>query len=322
MRVSVEREKVRFVSGDTECVAWHYPGTNGACVIMAGGLAVTKEPGTDLFAKRFHDAGFAVLAFDYRRIGESGGQPRQVLPIRDQLADWQAAIVFARTLPGVDSTRIAVWAFSASGGHVLRVAAHNPELGAVIAQTPYVGGLAATGNASRYQKPLAMLRFTARGILDALGGLAGRRPRLVPLAGEPGTVAMLTTPDSLDGDRALRADRYPDWRRVVAARSALRLVFYRPGRSASRLRSPLLVLVCDQDQTTLAEPTIRAMQRAPHAEFVRIPGGHYEPFLGGHERAVETQLSFLRRHLLRDPARADRPAPATVDSLAHQGGRP
>ncbi len=27
VRVSVEREKVRFVSSDTECAAWHYPGT-------------------------------------------------------------------------------------------------------------------------------------------------------------------------------------------------------------------------------------------------------------------------------------------------------
>jgi hypothetical protein len=39
---SVEREKVRFVSGGTECAAWHYQGTNGACVIMAGGFAVTE----------------------------------------------------------------------------------------------------------------------------------------------------------------------------------------------------------------------------------------------------------------------------------------
>jgi predicted alpha/beta hydrolase len=77
--------KVRFPSGDTECAAWHYPGTNGACVIMAGGFAVTKEPGTDLFASAFHDACFTVLTFDYRRTGESGGEPRQVLPIRDQL---------------------------------------------------------------------------------------------------------------------------------------------------------------------------------------------------------------------------------------------
>ena len=58
----VEREKVRFVSGDADCVAWHYPGTNGACVIMTGGFAVTKEPGTDRFARRFHEAGFSVLA--------------------------------------------------------------------------------------------------------------------------------------------------------------------------------------------------------------------------------------------------------------------
>jgi uncharacterized protein len=69
MQVSVSRERVGFVSGDAECVAWHYRGTNRACVVMAGGFAVTKEPGTDLFAKRFNDAGFAVVAFDYRRLG-------------------------------------------------------------------------------------------------------------------------------------------------------------------------------------------------------------------------------------------------------------
>jgi uncharacterized protein len=295
----VARKKVRFVSGDTECAAWHYPGTSGACVIMAGGFAVTKEPGTDLFAKRFHEAGFAVLAFDYRRIGESGGQPRQVLPIKDQLADWQAAIAFAARLPGVDPTRLAIWGFSASGGHVIRVAARHPELAAAIAQTPGADGLAAARNASRHQKPLAMLRFTARGVLDALGGIVGRRPLLVPLVGEPGTVAALTTPDALDGATALNPDnRYPDWQQEVAARSALRLAFYRPGRFASQVRCPLLVLVCDQDQSSLATPAVRAASRAASGELVRMSGGHYEPFLGGHERAAEAELSFLRRHVL------------------------
>jgi hypothetical protein len=43
----------------------------------------------------------------------------------------------------------------------------------------------AARNASRPQKPLAMLRFAGRGILDTVGGLFGRQPRLVPLAGEP-----------------------------------------------------------------------------------------------------------------------------------------
>jgi hypothetical protein len=40
-----------------------------------------------------------------------------------------------------------------------------------------------------------------------------------------------------------------------------------------------------------------------------MPGGHYEPFLGGHERAVEAELSFLRRHLLGEPP-ASRPGPS------------
>jgi fermentation-respiration switch protein FrsA (DUF1100 family) len=303
----MEREKVRFVSGNTECAAWHYPGSNGACVIMAGGFAVTKEPGTDVFAKRFNDAWFGVLAFDYRRIGESGGQPRQVLPLRDQLADWAAAIAFAATLRGVDPARLAAWGFSASGGHVLRVAARSAQLAAAIAQTPNADNVAAARNASRHQKPLAMLRLTGRGVLDTLGGIVGRPPLLVPLAGEPGTVALLTTPDGVDGDRALNpGNSYPDWQQAVAARSALRLGFYRPGRYASRVRCPLLVLVCDQDQSALAAPAVAAANRAPRGELVRMPGGHYEPFLGGHEHAVEAELSFLRRHLL-DGARADHP---------------
>ena len=95
MNVLTEREKVRFISGDTECAAWHYPGTSGACVIMAGGGAVTKEPGTDLFAKRFHEAGFAVLAFDYRRLG---GERRATAPGRPH----QGA---ARRLAGRDNVR-------------------------------------------------------------------------------------------------------------------------------------------------------------------------------------------------------------------------
>lgn len=295
----MERQKVRFASGDTECVAWHYQGTNGGCVVMAAGGAVTKEPGTDPFATPFNEAGFSVLAFDYRRLGESGGRPRQVLRMGEQLADWQAAITFAAALPEVDPARIAAWGFSLSGGHLLRVAARDRRIAAAIAQTPLADGPAATRAAGRHQKPLAMLRFTGRALIDALGGLVGSRPALVPLAGEPGTVAMLTTPDALDGDRALNpGNRYPEWQQEVAARSALRISLYRPGRAASRVRCPLLVLACDQDQSALPGPAVDAARRAPHAELVRLPGGHYAPFLDVHEQAVEAELSFLRRHLL------------------------
>jgi fermentation-respiration switch protein FrsA (DUF1100 family) len=312
-----DREKVWFDSGGTRCAAWHYPGSNGGCVIMTGGFAVTKEAGTDLFARRFAADGFSVLAFDYRHLGESGGQPRQVVRIREQLADWSAAIGFAGTLPGVDPARLAAWAFSAPGAYLFTLAARDPRLAAAIAQTPNADNMAAARNAARHQKPAAMLRFLGRGLLDAAGAVIGRPPRLVPLSAKPGTVAVVTTPDSGAGDAAL--GRSGDWPREVAARSALRLAVWRPGRAAVRARCPLLVVVCEQDETALAGPAIKAARRAPGAELVRLPGGHYAPFLDAHEEAAEAEVSFLRRHLLGEPGPARPAVAAAADPLP---GRP
>ena len=80
---------------------------------MAGGFAVTKEPGTDPFASRFNQAGFGVLAFDYRCFGESGGRPRQVARMGEQLADWRAAIACAAGLQGAEPAKPAIWGFPA-----------------------------------------------------------------------------------------------------------------------------------------------------------------------------------------------------------------
>src|SRR4029077_4464994 len=136
----------------------------------------------------------------------------------------RARTAAARALPGADPARLAIWSFSASAGHVFRIAAGDPGVAAAIAQTPYADGLAASRTAPRHKKPAAMLRFAGLGIADAVGALADRPPRLVPLTGQPGAVAMLTTPDSRDGGRALDPDgRYPEWRQEVAARSAVRL---------------------------------------------------------------------------------------------------
>ncbi|MFI7386400.1 alpha/beta hydrolase [Streptomyces sp. NPDC049813] len=294
------REKVRFTSGDTTCAAWHYPGTNGGCVVMAGGTAVTKEPATDRFARRFNDAGFAVLAFDHRRFGESGGAPRQVVRFAEQRADWRAAIACARELPGVDPGGVCLWGFSLGAGHLLQVAADDPGLAAAIAQSPVTDGRALAPHAARAMTPLALLRLMALAVADGLGGLVGLRPLLVPTAGVRGDVASLTTADAMDGDRALDPDRrYPDWDQRVAARIALRMGGYRPGLHASRIRCPLLMVVCDQDRSALAGPALRAAAAAPDAEVLRLEGRHYAPFLEAHEETVEAEIAFLQKHLTR-----------------------
>jgi pimeloyl-ACP methyl ester carboxylesterase len=181
---------------------------------------------------------------------------------------------------------------------VLRIAARNPQLAAVIAQTPLADGPAAGRNAMRHQTPLASCRLVALAVLDEMGRLLGRPPLLVPLAARPGTVAALTTPDAIVGGQALDPDnRYPDWRQAVAAGSALRLGAYRPGRDAARVCCPLLVVTCDEDRSALYGSAVEAARRAPDAELVVLSGGHYAPFMSAHQQAADAELDFLHRHV-------------------------
>lgn len=297
MVAAANRTEVTFSSGRDGCSAWHYPGSNGACVVMATGAAITKEPGADRFAARFQAAGFTVLSFDYRRFGASGGTPRQVLRRREQVDDLRAAIAFAAHLSDVDADRIAAWGFSLGGGYVLEVAS-EVKLAAAIAQTPFVDGPAAAPNALKHETARVMLSFPFIAASDALGGLIGRPPRLIPLTGPRGSMAMLTTPDAQDGPRALDPHgRYSDWLQAIAARSVMQMGFYRPGRNASRIACPLLVIAADDDQSVLAAPAVRAASKATNSELLRIRGGHYAPFLEQHEIVVSAEVAFLNQNL-------------------------
>lgn len=301
---AAQREGITFRSGTADCSAWHYRGSNGACVVMAGGAGVTKEPGTDRFAARFHAAGYSVLAFDYRHFGGSGGSPRQVVRIREQLADWEAALDCAASLPGVADGKIAGWGFSLAGGHLLRIAARRSDhrrLAAVIAQAPLADGAASMPHALRHETPGVVARFPLIALRDLARGLAGREPLLVPLAGPRGAVAVLTTPDATDGDRALNpGNAYPEWQQSIAARSVLPIGMYRPGSTASRIGCPLLAVISTDDQSVLAAPALKAARRAPGAEILQVEGGHYAAFLDQHETVVAAELSFLSRHLLQE----------------------
>ncbi|MFI6875585.1 alpha/beta hydrolase [Streptomyces sp. NPDC050400] len=259
---------------------------------------MTKEPASDRFARRFNDAGFAVLAFDHRHFGESGGTPRQVVRFAEQRADWHAAIAFARQLPDVDPGGVSLWGFSLGAGHILQVAADDPGLASAITQSPVADGRALAPNALRAMTPLALVRLMGLAVADLLGSLVGGRPLLIPTAGVRGEVASLTTPDAMDGDRALDPDhRYSDWDQTVAARIALHMGGYRPGLHASRIRCPLLMVICDQDRSTLPGPSLRAAAQVPDAEVMHVHGRHYAPFLEAHEEAVEAEIAFLRKHL-------------------------
>ncbi len=291
------RSDVGFPSGGTECAAWLYrPDAEGSrpLVVMAHGFSATRELGLEPYAERFRAAGLGVLLFDYRHFGASGGEPRQLLDIAAQHADYHAAISWARRLDWVDAERVALFGSSFSGGHVVVVAAQDPRIAAVVAQCPFEDGIAT----ARALFGVNLLKLTAAGIRDQVGALAGRPPHYIRAVGAPGTFAVMTTPDSQPGFQAIMPAR-TTWENRVAARIALRFATYRPGARARDVRCPILFCVCDTDRLAPAAATVRHAARAPRAEVRRYPIGHFDIYVGEwYERAVGDQTAFLTRHLL------------------------
>ena len=120
------REDVSFEVDGARCAAWLYrPEAATSIVVMAHGWTGVREQRLGAYAERFAAAGLAALVFDYRHFGASEGEPRQLLDIKRQLADWRAAVEFARRLPGIE--RVALWGSSFSGGHVLETALDGLE---------------------------------------------------------------------------------------------------------------------------------------------------------------------------------------------------
>ena len=300
------RHDVPFASGEDTCAAWLYLPTgvtSPPVVILGHGLGATREMRLDAFAERFAAAGIAALAFTYRHFGDSGGQPRQLLSIRRQLADWDAAIAYVKARRDVDGTRIAIWGSSFGGGHSITVASRHPELRAAVAQCPFTDGLAS----ALALGPIASLKLAPVLARDLAAMVLGRAPVMIPLAGPPGSVALMNAPDALPGYQALLPAESM-FRNEAAARVAPTIMAYRPGRTAKKVNFPILFCVSNTDTVTPPAQTLRYARTAPHGEIKRYDAGHFDFYIGeAFEELARDQVEFLARQL--------HPAPATEATL-------
>jgi dienelactone hydrolase len=289
------RRDVSFLSAGEHCRAWLFmpDAERPPLVILGHGLGGTREYGLEAYAQRFANAGIAALVFTYRHFGDSDGQPRQLLDIERQLGDWAAALAYARTLDGIDHERIALWGTSFAGGHVIEAAARDGAVAAVVSQCPFTDGLAATRAAS----PRSLARAAVPALRDELARIRHKGPVLVPLVGPPGSTALMTSPDSDAGYRALIPPGVR-FENGVSARFINRVGLYRPGRSARKVNAPILFCICDKDAVAPAETALRYAATAPRGEVKRYPVGHFDIYLGEpFEHAVADQTEFLVRHL-------------------------
>lgn len=291
-------DELTFPSGDADCHAWHFTGEGDALateagrpvVVMAHGLAGTKDSGLQPFAEALAAAGLDVLAFDYRGFGASGGFPRQTVSVAGQLEDYRAAMAAAARLPGVDPQRIVLWGVSLAGGHVFSAAADRDDVAAVVSLTPLVDGRAAGRHALAYHTPTAMLRSTVLGVRSKVGSA-----RMMPVVARPGELGALTLDGCYEDYLAIAG---PTWVNEVDASVGLELGGLKPIKDAERVHAPLLVQIADFDRSAPPQAAAKAAF-AGRGEVRHYPCDHFDVWPGKdwYDAAVAHQVAFLTRHL-------------------------
>ena len=285
------------MSDGVTCRAWAYEPDAALqrplpCIVMAHGLSGTRNASLEPYAERFAAAGFYVVLFDYRYLGDSDGEPRQLISIPRQLEDWKSAIGFARSVPGVDPERIGLWGSSLSGGHVVVTAARDKRIAAISAQCPMLDGHASARKVRKQVGLANIARLAAASVYDSVRAAFGLSPYYVPLVAPRGELAAMPTADAYAG---LKAIVPPGWRNEVAARLFLRLLFYRPIKYASDVQCPALVIACEEDTVVSTDAAAKAAERmGGEARFITLPIGHFAIYLGQwFERSSSAQLDFF-----------------------------
>ncbi|AJW40260.1 Hydrolases of the alpha/beta [Rhodococcus sp. B7740] len=296
------RTETSFVSDGVRCAATVFRPAASVdrprpAIVMAHGFGTPRAVRLYAYAERFVEAGYVVCVFDYRYFGDSDGEPRQLLDVGSQLADWRHAVDFARSLDGVDENRIVGWGTSFAGGHVLTLAGNGVGFAAVIAQVPHIDGIAAVRATGLRQA----LRLAPAAITDSVRAVLGRSPRYVDSVGLPGARAVMVSPDAMTGrdrlvlESGLKDGEYPE---TVAARILLKIWRYSPGRTMSAIDCPTLVQIASEDAVTPASVAQRAAAKVRKATVRTYSGGHFDPYVEPmFTSVIADQLSFLAENV-------------------------
>jgi dienelactone hydrolase len=299
MTGTLKTKSLGFMSHGTRCAAWlTLPAGEGPhpAVVLAHGLGGTHGMMISQYEQHFAAAGIATLAFDYRNMGASDGQPRQRIVMRRLRQDVASAVGFLREQPTIDAKRIGLWGTSLGSMHVVRVAAANPDVAAAVVQCPILYG----PGALRAGGLRHTLRMTPAITEDITRFLLRRSRRYIPIIGKPGTLAVVTAPGALEGWNTMVSPGLPpetlDNR--IAAANALSIVRTTATRQVRRVSAPLLVCVCDRENLTDSRYAERAAAEAPRGETRHFAAGHFDVYQPPVvEELLAEQAAFLQKHL-------------------------
>ena len=285
--------RLTFRSGGERCVGRLYRPdrpSNPPLVVLAGGPVGAGGRPLVPYAERLAAAGYAVFSFNFRHTGDSDGTPRNLVSPARQRTDWEAALAGLRGRGDVATDTTVLWGVGLAGCGALNVAADDPQVAGVVAQTPILSGR-------------AFLR--RRGLRFLVGGLlAGVRDRVQSMATGPHLVPVVD--DEREGGRGLALVSGPgvsrgyrdivdeEWDNRTPARSILSLWRHTDDGTRSRPTCPVLLIAGTQDDGASVDAAETAAASLPDATLVRLPAGHLDLYEGrGFERCLRHSVAFV-----------------------------
>lgn len=273
-------------------------------IVMAHGFGALKDWGLPPFAERFVKAGFAVVRFDYRGFGKSGGQPRRVVDGKEHVKDWLSAIDAISQRADVDGKRLGIWGTSYSGGQVLVAGAERPGVvKAVSAQVPFVSGISSSLNYPiKYQ--LVASWYAMRDLLRS----DKEEPVYVPVISPDGFAALIC-PECAEGYKRLVPANVGQEENKVAARVFMSLPFFSPGSYAKDIQAPTLIVAAENDGLIPVSKVRDVAKELKHGEYVELKGAdHFSPYTGPlFEQVVAKQTAFFQKNLMAPQNVASKP---------------
>jgi fermentation-respiration switch protein FrsA (DUF1100 family) len=271
-------------------------------IIMAHGYSATIEGMVaDRYAEVFCKAGFAVLLYDHRNLGISGGEPRQQTNKWIQARGYRDAIDFVTTLPEIDSSKLGLWGDSMSGSEVIVVASLDNRVKAIIAQVPACGKeLPPSDPDSKLFKSIhdTLLQGDVEGTPETTIG-----PMPV-VSFDQKTIPSRLTPLTAYRWFIEYGGRYnTKWENNVTHVEPNVPVKFNPVLCIPHIKAALLMVVAYDDEMGGANSDVSryAYQIAPHPKkLVEVDGGHFgiihypSPLF---DQASQAQVDFLIKHL-------------------------
>ena len=292
----MEKRTVNFFSegarleGDLFLPSDLKPGERRPGIVLCHGFTGVRSLILEDYARKFVEAGFVALTFDYRGFGGSEGPKWRLIPL-EQIDDIRNAISFFEAQPEIDSERIGLWGTSFGGAHAPYAAAVDLRVKAAVGQVGFGDGERFMLDVRNYGERIELMRKLTE----------DRRRRALEGAGErvdPLELALRSSQSREFLPQALKA--FPAMRCELSWETVEKTLEYKPIDVIHRMAPRALLLIGARDDNVCPiEGYEKLYERAGEPKkLVVLPITHYEIYAGKwFEESARLARDWLERFL-------------------------